>query len=194
MHSNVELFRRLAKTMGFTDAYWDMTTTRCSWSSTIGARRNSRDHARPAQGRGYMRLNVGDPDKRAPHANGNFKTPSGKVRVQIERGRERQFRRSVWRSMYEGMQPASRSIRCPTISRLTNPASPSGPCEALPLSIVSPKPHAFLNTQYGNEQRSAFAGRTEGADPSKDADERDIQSGSLVRVSMIAVHSKGWPS
>ena len=27
---------------------------------------------------GYARLNVGDPDKRTPHSNGNFHTPSGK--------------------------------------------------------------------------------------------------------------------
>ena len=31
--------------------------------------------------KGWMRLNVGTPDKRAPHAQGNFKTPSGKCEL-----------------------------------------------------------------------------------------------------------------
>ena len=76
---NVELFRRLAKTMGFDDAYWQMTDDEMlldfyDWSSpqlagiTLDLLKE----------KGYMRLNVGDPDKRAPHAEGNFKTPSGK--------------------------------------------------------------------------------------------------------------------
>ena len=34
---------------------------------------------------GWMRLNVGAPDQRAPHAEGNFKTPSGKCEFFSER-------------------------------------------------------------------------------------------------------------
>ena len=51
------------------------------------------------------------------------------------------------------------------------------------MSIVSPKPHAFLNTQYGNEQRQrARQGEQKVLIHPKDAGERDIRSGGLVRV------------
>src|SRR6202043_1375680 len=76
---NIELFRRLAGTMGFDDEYWHLTEDemlmRCyDWASpqmqgiTLDLLKE----------KGYLRLNVGTPDKRAPHAEGNFKTPSGK--------------------------------------------------------------------------------------------------------------------
>ncbi len=76
---NVELFRRLAKTMGFDDPYWDMTDDEMleefyDWNSP-----QLKGITLPLlKEQGFIRLNVGDPDKRAPHANGNFKTPSGK--------------------------------------------------------------------------------------------------------------------
>ena len=103
---NVELFRRLAKTMGFDDAYWDMTDDEMlldfyDWDSpqlqgiTLELLKE----------RGFMRLNVGDPDKRAPHAEGNFKTPSGKCEFKSSAAANGNFVVPVWRSMYEGMQP-----------------------------------------------------------------------------------------
>jgi anaerobic selenocysteine-containing dehydrogenase len=103
---NVDLFRRLAKTMGFDDAYWDMTDDEMlldfyDWSSpqlegiTLDLLKD----------KGYMRLNVGDPDKRAPHAEGNFKTPSGKCEFKASAAANGNFVVPVWRSMYEGLQP-----------------------------------------------------------------------------------------
>ena len=63
---------------GLDDAYWDARPdddvagalrpdSRAAWNASICSKE-----------KGYMRLNVGDPDKRVPHAEGNFKTPSGK--------------------------------------------------------------------------------------------------------------------
>jgi len=116
---NVELFRHLAKTMGFTDSYWDMTDDEMlldfyDWSAPALAG-ITLDLLKE---RGYMRLNVGDPDKRAPHAEGNFKTPSGKC--EFKSSVTANFVVPVWRSMYEGCSPASRSIRCRTTYRLTS--------------------------------------------------------------------------
>ena len=51
--------------------------------------------------RGFMRLNVGDPDKRAPHAEGNFKTPSNKCEFKSSAAASGNFVVPVWRSMYE---------------------------------------------------------------------------------------------
>ena len=51
------------------------------------------------------------------------------------------------------------------------------------MSIVSPKPHGFLNTQYGNEERQKVRqGEQKVLIHPKDANERNIKSGTPVRV------------
>ncbi|MBV8745422.1 MAG: molybdopterin-dependent oxidoreductase, partial [Xanthobacteraceae bacterium] len=98
---NIELFRRLAKTMGFDDEYWsfsdDEMLMRCyDWASpqmqgiTLDLLKE----------KGYMRLNVGLPDKRAPHAEGGFKTPSGKCEFKSSMAANGDFVVPVWRSGY----------------------------------------------------------------------------------------------
>ena len=51
------------------------------------------------------------------------------------------------------------------------------------MSIVSPKPHAFLNTQYGNEAQKKLrqGGQIVFLHPT-DAAAREIQAGNVVRV------------
>jgi anaerobic selenocysteine-containing dehydrogenase len=75
---NTELFRRLAGTMGFDDRQWQRSDEEMALDAL--------DWANPAlQGitmdvlkeKGWARLNVGRPDTYAPHAEGNFLTPSG---------------------------------------------------------------------------------------------------------------------
>jgi anaerobic selenocysteine-containing dehydrogenase len=180
---NVELFRRLAKTMGFTDDYWDMTddemlTDFYDWSApqlagiTLDLLKE----------KGYMRLNVGDPDKRIPHAEGNFKTPSGKC--ELKTSATANFVVPVWRSMYEGMQPGEPIDPLPDyIPPYESSQSNPDLAKRYPLSIVSPKPHAFLNTQYGNEERQRVRqGEQRVLIHPKDAQAREIESGSIVRV------------
>ena len=102
---NVELFRRLAKTMGFDDDYWNMTDDEMllefyDWSApqlqgiTLDLLKE----------KGWMRLNVGAPGERAPHAEGGFKTPSGKCEFKSSLAEGGDFVVPVWRSMYEGKQ------------------------------------------------------------------------------------------
>jgi len=76
---NTELFRRLARTMGFDDRQWQRSDEEIALDAL--------DWASPAlQGitmdllreKGWARLNVGTPDTYVPHAAGNFLTPSGK--------------------------------------------------------------------------------------------------------------------
>jgi anaerobic selenocysteine-containing dehydrogenase len=182
---NVELFRRLAKTMGFDDPYWDMTEDEMlqefyDWNSpqlkgiTLDL---LKEH-------GFMRLNVGDPDKRAPHAKGNFKTPSGKSEFKAHAAENGNFVVPVWRSMYEAMQPAEPVDPVPDyIPPYETPRSNPELAKRYPLNIVSPKPHAFLNTQYANEpvQQRRQGEQTLLIHPF-DAAARNIENGSYVRV------------
>ena len=195
---NVELFRRLAKTMGFDDAYWDMTDDEMllefyDWGSpqlqgiTLDLLKQ----------KGYMRLNVGDPDKRVPHAEGNFKTPSGKCEFKASAAANGNFVVPVWRSMYEGMQPGEPIDPLPDyIPPYESPGSNPELAKRYPLSIVSPKPHAFLNTQYGNEKPPAgAAGRTEDPDPSdRRTAAQHRRTAPRCASSTTAARSKDWRS
>lgn len=182
---NVELFRRLARTMGFDDAYWEMTDDEMllefyDWSApqlegiTLDLLKE----------KGWMRLNVGAPGERAPHAEGGFKTASGKCEFKSSMAANGDFVVPVWRSMYEGKQSGDPIDPLPAyIPPYESPAS--NPTLALdyPLSIVSPKPHAFLNTQYGNEpQKMRRQGEQIVFLHPVDAAARAILPGHMVRV------------
>jgi anaerobic selenocysteine-containing dehydrogenase len=97
-------------------------------------------------------------DERAPHAQGNFKTPSGKCELKASAAENGNFVVPVWRSMYEAMQSGDPLDPVPDyIPPYESPASNPVLAGRYPLSMVSPKPHAFLNTQYGNEPTNGSA-------------------------------------
>ncbi len=182
---NVELFRRLAKTMGFGDDYWKMTEDEMlqefyDWKApqlkgiTLDLLKE----------RGFMRLDVGDPDKRAPHAEGNFKTESGKCEFKSAAAEQGSFVVPVWRSMYEDKQSGEWVDPLPEhIAPVESPVTNSGLAAKYPLNIVSPKPHAFLNTQYANEPvQQRRQGEQYILIHPDDAGPRKIESGSYVRV------------
>src|ERR1700719_4668471 len=103
---NVEMFRRLARTFGFDDTYWSMSddellTQFYDWNAPA----LQGITLEKLKEKGWMRLNVGAPDKRAPHAERKFKTPSGKCEFKASAAENGNFVVPVWRSMYEGMQP-----------------------------------------------------------------------------------------
>ena len=142
--------------MGFDDDYWTMSDDEMllefyDWSApqlqgiTLDLLKE----------KGWMRLNVGAPGERAPHAEGGFKTPSGKCEFKSSLAAERRLRRAGLALDVRGRcSRASRSIPLPAyIPPFESPASNPALAQRYPLSIVSPKPHAFLNTQYGNEQQ-----------------------------------------
>ena len=180
---NIELFRRLARTMGYDDEYWslsldEMLMRSYDWSApqmegiTLASLKE----------KGYMRLNVGMPDTRAPHAKGNFKTPSGKCEFAASAAAGGNFVVPVWRSGYEAMQPGTPVDPVPNYIASEEIAD-SSVAQKYPLNLVSPKPHAFLNTQYGNEPTQQ---RRQGEQiiviHPKDATIRKIENGSYVRV------------
>ena len=180
---NIELFRRLARTMGFDDEYWtlsldEMLMRSYDWSSPQ-MQGITLDKLKQ---KGYMRLNVGMPDTRKPHAEGNFKTPSGKCEFAASAAAGGNFVVSVWRSGYEAMQPATFVDPVPNyIPPVETEGAPSA--GKFPLNLVSPKPHAYLNTQYGNEPTQQ---RRQGEQiivmHPVDAAARKIENGNYVRV------------
>lgn len=85
---NVEQFRRLNARMGFEDDWYgltdeEMATAALDWSAPtlqgISLERLKRE--------GWARLNLPDADHYAPHAEGNFPTPSGKCEFLVLLGR-----------------------------------------------------------------------------------------------------------
>ena len=182
---NVELFRRLAKTMGFEDEYWKRTEDEMlqefyDW----GAPQLKGITLDLLKERGFMRLDVGEADTRAPHAEGNFKTESGKCEFKSVSAEQGAFVVPVWRSMYEDKQSGDWIDPLPEhISPVESPETNGGQAKKYPLNIVSPKPHAFLNTQYANE---SVQQRRQGEQyiliHPDDAAARKIESGSYVRV------------
>lgn len=185
---NVELFRRLAATMEFDDesmAYWNRTDREMlidfhDWDAPAlaGITYEKLEEV------GWMRLNVGTPDTRAPHAEGNFPTPSGKCEFKSSLAEGGNFVVPVWRSMYEAMQPGGYVDPVPDyVPPFESPQSNPELAQRYPLSIISPKPHAFLNSQYGNaaDKQKVQGGQRVFIHP-VDAAERGIAEGDLVRV------------
>jgi anaerobic selenocysteine-containing dehydrogenase len=179
---NVEMFRRLAKTMRFDDDYWSMSddellTRMYDWSAPA-LQGITLDKLKE---KGWMRLNVGLPHERAPHAQGNFKTPSGKCEFRASAAANGNFVVPVWRNGYTEMQSGEPVDPVPNY---IPPVEASGNGESkFPISLLSPKPHAFLNSQYANEPRQQ---RRQGEQRvlihPNDATVRGIRDGDYVRV------------
>ncbi|GJD94180.1 molybdopterin-containing oxidoreductase family protein [Methylobacterium iners] len=184
--SNAELFRRLAKTFGFTDPQFSMSEAELiewylDWDSPkLGGIDMShfRQH-------GYYRLNIGDPETRTPHAEGNFPTPSGKCeffsQAAIDGGN---FVAPPFRQMYEAKQGGEPLDPLPGyVPARERPETNPAQAARFPLNIVSPKSHGFLNSQYANEPRKI---RIQGEQAilinPADASGRAITEGALVRV------------
>jgi anaerobic selenocysteine-containing dehydrogenase len=183
--ANIDLFRKLAKTMGFNDDYWDLTddewlTLSYDWKSpslegiTLDILKQD----------GWKRLNVGMPDVRAPHAEGNFKTPSGKCEFASSMAANGNFVLDVWRSGYTEMQVGGYVDPVPNYIP-PHEVVDSEPTKTakFPLNLLSPKPHAFLNTQYGNEgpQMKRQGEQRIMINPA-DAASRSIANGAYVRI------------
>ena len=94
--------------MGFDDRQWQRSDER--W-------RDALDWASPAlqgitmdllKAKGWARLNVGTPDDYAPHAAGNFLTPSGKCEFKASMAAGGNFVLPLFRQDQTSFRPASR--------------------------------------------------------------------------------------
>jgi anaerobic selenocysteine-containing dehydrogenase len=163
---NTEVFRLLAKRMGFDDACFDdddETMARQALQST---------HPRMAgitwselKDKGWQRLTV--PARYAPFAQGGFPTPSGKVELYSESAGA------------EGHDPLP-DYTPPVENPLSNPALAA----RYPLAFISPPARHFLNSSFANLP-FALAAEKDGPrleiNPA-DAAARGIADGAPVRV------------
>lgn len=149
---NTELFRRLAKAMGFSDPCFsrsdeEQIAESMLWDAPqlqgITLAQLKRD--------GFARLNLPSADEYAPHAEGNFATPSGKCEFKASLAADGNFVLGLFRQGYDGQQSgepvdALPHFIAPQESQTSNP----GLAARFPLSLITPKNHAFLSSSFGN--------------------------------------------
>jgi anaerobic selenocysteine-containing dehydrogenase len=181
--ANNEIFRRLAKRLGFQEDNFKWSDSEClqhyvDWSSPAcqGIDLNyMREH-------GFARLNVGTKDDRAPHRQGNFPTPTGKCMFMVEGAKN--FVAGPFRQMYEHFQPGEDLDPLPAYLASRESADTNAVLAArFPLNIISPKSHGFINSSYANmESKIRVQGEQYLMINPVDALARDVQDGVVVRV------------
>ncbi|MCF1473705.1 MULTISPECIES: molybdopterin-dependent oxidoreductase [Rhizobium/Agrobacterium group] len=184
--SNTEMFRRLAGALDIDDPFFfrsddEMIEASMDWASPV-LEGITLDQLKQS---GYMRLNMPAADRWAPHRDGNFPTPTGKCEFKSTLADGGNFVAPLFRQGYGGDQsgeavdPLPHYIR-PNESPATHPVL----AQQYPLSLISPKSHAFLNSNYGNlPAQIAQAGEEQAVllHPD-DASERGIIAGAPIRV------------
>lgn len=193
--TNAELFRRLAREMGFTDPFF--------FRSDEQILRESMDWTSPAmQGitmelletQGWARLNLPSADTYAPHANGGFPTPSGKVELKASMAAGGNF---VLPTFRQGSNDHQDGSKVPALPTYTPPRESTRGDARYPLAMMSPKSHSFLNSEYANHRRQlAREGEQKLFLHPADASARGIASNDSVRVynargSFVAVAKVG---
>jgi len=178
--SNNELFRRLAKRMGVDDPWFDLTDDEQLVQSidwTVPQMEGITLDRLKSEG--YVRLNFPGPDDYAPHQDGNFPTPSGKVELAASMTAGGNFVAPLFRQGIVSNQDGSPLDLLPTYY----PPQELGADERYPLALISPKTHAFLNSQYANmdKQRKLQGSQRCHIHPD-DAASRGITDGVSIRV------------
>jgi anaerobic selenocysteine-containing dehydrogenase len=149
--SNTELFRRLSTVMGLTHPELflsdeELVTSYVDWNAATMTG-ITLDYLKE---NGFARLNVGGlPHERVPHAEGNFRTPSGKCEFLASAGSDGNFVGTFARQGYTSFQDGSEIDPLPGFT-LSESALSSSP---FPLNLLSGKAHSFLNSQYANEEK-----------------------------------------
>ena len=181
--SNNEIFRRLAKRLGFEEDNFKWNDTEClenyvDWDSPA-CKGIDLDYMKK---HGYARLTVGTKDNRVPHKEGNFPTPSGKCEFRLVGAKN--FVAGPFRQMYEGFQPGQDIPELPdyVASRETATGSPDL-FKKYPLNILAPKSHGFINSCYANiDNKLKGQGEQFVLINQVDAMDRGIQEGEMIRV------------
>jgi len=181
--SNNEIFRQLAKRLGFEEENFKWSDSEClenyvNWDAPA-CDGIDLDYMRE---HGFARLNVGTKDNRAPHKQGNFPTPTGKCMLLVEGAKN--FVAGPFRQMYEGFQPGEDLDSLPDyVASRESAASNPALAAKYPLSIISPKSHAFLNSCYANvADKIKVQGEQFVMINAADAKLRGIKEGAKVRV------------
>ena len=183
---NTELFRRLAKALGIDDPFFfrsdeEMIEASMDWSSPVLAGITLDE----LKQKGYMRLTMDAADSWAPHRDGNFPTASGKCEFKSSLAEGGNFVVPLFRQGYGGDQAGEPVDPLPHyVPPNENPRTAPALAERFPLSLISPKSHAFMNSNYGNlPAQVAQAGEQQAVllHP-EDAAPRGIGAGTPIRV------------
>jgi anaerobic selenocysteine-containing dehydrogenase len=184
--SNTELFRRLAKAMGIEDPSFyrtddEIIEASLDWTNPVLQGITLKD----VKAKGYARLNVPSADDWAPHREGNFPTPTGKCEFKSTITGGGNFVVPLFRQGYNGDQDGTPVDALPHyIPPNENPQTTPALAKRYPLSLITPKSHAFLNSNYGNlPAQTAQAGEEQSVflHPD-DAEQRGIVAGAAIRV------------
>lgn len=182
---NTELFRRLARTFGFDDPHWRRTDEQMiedavNWQAPALA---GIDMARLRRD-GYARLALGTEDTFAPHAQGNFPTPSGKCEFKSSMAAGGNFVAPLFRQGCAADQAGDPLDPLPAyIAPLESRESDPERARRFPLQLLSPKSHPFLNSTYGNlPAQLRHAGEQAVWMNPSDAARRGVGQGATVRV------------
>ena len=178
--SNTELFRRLAARMGLTDPCFtrtdqEMMAEAFDWSSPL-LEGITLDSLRET---GWARLVLPGPDEFAPHAEGNFPTPSGKTEFRSSVAEAAgNFVVPLFRQGYEGFQPGG------AVDPLPHYVPPRETTDSgYRLSLISPKSHAYINSSAGNQPKQVRAqGEQTVIMHPRDAEDRGVVTGQYVTV------------
>jgi anaerobic selenocysteine-containing dehydrogenase len=184
---NTELFRRLAKAMGIEDPSFyrtddEMIEASLDWTNPVLQGITLED----VKAKGYARLTVPSADDWAPHRDGNFPTPTGKCEFKSTITGGGNFVVPLFRQGYNGDQDGTPVDALPHyIPPNENLQTAPALAKRYPLSLITPKSHAFLNSNYGNlpaqtlqaggEEQSVFLNP-------EDAEQRGIVGGAPIRV------------
>jgi anaerobic selenocysteine-containing dehydrogenase len=187
---NTELFRRLAARMGADDpGFRDPLFRRTDDELIAEAFDWSHPHMAgitedSLKERGWQRLTEAPPDEYAPHAEGNFPTPSGKTEFVASAAAGGNFVVPLFRQGSNEFQPGQPVDPLPHYippreSAHTNPELAA----RYPLNLLTPKSHAYLNSTFAHQahQRQVQKEPDVIIHPD-DAAERGIHHGDLVRV------------
>jgi anaerobic selenocysteine-containing dehydrogenase len=184
--SNTELFRRLAKAMGIEDPSFyrtddEMIEASLDWTNPVLQGITLED----VKAKGYARLIVPSADDWAPHRDGNFPTPTGKCEFKSTITGGGNFVLPLFRQGYNGDQDGTPVDALPHyIPPNENTQTAPALAKRYPLSLITPKSHAFLNSNYGNlPAQTAQAGEEQSVflHPD-DAEQRGIVAGAPIRV------------
>jgi anaerobic selenocysteine-containing dehydrogenase len=184
--SNTELFRRLAKAMGVEDPSFyrtddEIIEASLDWTNPVLRGITLED----VKAKGYARLTVPSADDWAPHREGNFPTPTGKCEFKSTITGGGNFVVPLFRQGYNGDQDGTPVDALPHyIPPNENPQTTPALAKRYPLSLITPKSHAFLNSNYGNlPAQTAQAGEEQSVflHPD-DAEQRGIVAGAPIRV------------
>ena len=178
---NTELFRRLAARMGFEDECFKLSDEELAmevldWSAPV---MQNMDMDLLKQ-QGYAKLDV----NLVPHAEGNFPTPSGKCEFLSSMKVDSNYVLPVFRQGYEEYPPGEPIDPLPTYTPQRESVQ-SNPelANRYPLSLLSAKPHQFINSCFANlPKHLKLQGEPKVIINPEDALKRGIVEGQIVKV------------